>query len=72
MPRAEGRHLLTPPRNNGNVRDTLTAIGRGCTIAGLLFVLAGGTHPGLLLAGKVLIGVGIVLLVVHLWRQSQR
>jgi hypothetical protein len=54
------------------VRDTLTAIGRGCTIAGLLFVLAGGAHPWLLLAGKVLIGAGIVLLIVHLWRQSQR
>jgi hypothetical protein len=54
------------------VRDSLTAIGRGSTIAGLLLVLAGGAHPGLLLAGKALIGVGIVLLIVHFWRQSQR
>ena len=56
------------------VRNTLTAIGRGSTIAGLLFVLAGasGTHPWLLLVGKVLIGVGIVLLIVHFWKQSQR
>jgi hypothetical protein len=54
------------------VRDTLTAIGRGSTIVGLLFVLAGGAHPFLLLAGKVLIGVGIVLLIVHFWRQSRR
>ena len=56
------------------VRNTLTAIGRGSTIAGLLLVLAGasGTHPWLLLVGKVLIGVGIVLLIVHFWKQSQR
>jgi hypothetical protein len=38
------------------VRDTLIAIGRGATIVGLLFVLAGGAHPWLLLAGKALIG----------------
>ena len=54
------------------MRDTLTAIGRGATIVGLLFVLAGGSHPWLLLAGKALIGVGIVLLIVHFWRQAQR
>jgi hypothetical protein len=56
------------------VRDTLTAIGRGSTIAGLLFALAGasGAHPWLLMVGKVLIGVGIVLLIVHFWKQSRR
>lgn len=64
--------LLNPPRNNVTVRDTLTAIGRGSTIVGLLFMLAGGAYPWLLFAGKVLIGVGIVLLIVHFWRQSQR
>ncbi len=62
------------PRDNETVRDNLTVIGRGSTIVGLLFVLAGasGAYPWLLLAGKGLIGVGIVLLVVHFWKQSRR
>jgi len=62
------------PRNNETVRNSLTAIGRGSTIAGLIFVLAGakGAHPWLLLVGKVLIGAGIVLLMVHFWKQSGR
>jgi hypothetical protein len=56
------------------LRDSLTAIGRGSTIVGLLFVFAGGSgaHPWLLLEGKILIGVGVVLLIVHFWRQSRR
>jgi hypothetical protein len=54
------------------VRDTLTAVGRGSTLVGLIFVLAGGAHPWMLLVGKVLIGVGIVLLIVYFWRQSRR
>ena len=55
-------------RNNGSVRDSLTAIGRGCTIVGLLLVLGGsrGAHSQLLLAGQMLIGVGVLLLIVHL------
>ena len=68
--RKGGDHAASP-RNNVTVRDTLTAIGRGSTIVGLLFVLAGGAHPWLLLAGKALIGVGMVLLIVHFWRRSR-
>jgi hypothetical protein len=58
---------------NGNVRDTVTAIGGGSTLVGLLFVLAGSqpNHPQFLLAGKVLIGIGIVLLIFKLWKRSQ-
>ena len=37
--------LLDPPRNNVTVRDTLTAIGRGSTIVGLLFMLADYREP---------------------------
>ena len=56
------------------MKHTLTAIGRGSTIAGLLLVLAGakGSHLWLLLAGKVLIGLGIVLLMIHFWKQAGR
>jgi len=53
------------------VRGSVTAIGRSFTIVGLLLVLAGsrGAHPRLLLAGQILIGAGIVLLIVHLLRR---
>jgi len=54
------------------VRNSLTAIGRGSTIAGLLLVAASrGTNPRLLLAGQILIGVGIVLLIVYFWQRSR-
>jgi hypothetical protein len=50
------------------MRNSLTAIGRGSTIVGLLLVLAGsrGAIPALLLAGQILIGVGVILLFVQL------
>jgi hypothetical protein len=56
------------------MKDSLTAIGRGATIVGLLFVLAGsrGNHPSVLLTGQILIGIGIVLLIVHFWTRSQQ
>jgi hypothetical protein len=43
-------------------------------MVGLLCVLAGasGTHSWLLLAGKGLIGIGTMLLVVYFWRQWRR
>ncbi len=55
------------------MRDTVTAIGGGSTFVGLVFMLAGSQpdHSWFLLAGKFLIGIGIVLLVFKIWKRSQ-
>lgn len=59
-------------RNTINVRDTMTAIGGGGTMVGLLLVLASrGAHNGLLWGGQILIAVGFILLVLKLWKQWQ-
>jgi hypothetical protein len=61
-------------RNNIAMRDSLTALGRGSTIVGLLFVAAGakGEHPRLLIVGQILIGIGIIGLIVHLSTQQRK
>ena len=55
------------------MRDTVTAIGGGSAVVGLLFVLAGSQpdHSLFLLAGKFLIGISTVLLVFKIWKRSQ-
>jgi hypothetical protein len=60
-----------PQCNNVGVGASITAIGRGSTVVGLLCVVVGSQSkkPWLLLAGKVLIGVGILLLIVKLWKR---
>ena len=60
-------------RNNRFVRDTLTAIGGGSTFVGMIFLLGGvsNAHPPMELAGKVLIGIGIVLFLVKVWEHWQ-
>lgn len=58
-------------RNNGVVRDTLTAIGGGSTFVGMIFLLGGDAHPQMELAGKVLIVIGIVLFIVKVWKHWQ-
>lgn len=51
------------------VNKTLTAIGRGSTMVGLLCMVASSktSRPWLLLAGQLLAGLGIILLLVHFW-----
>ncbi len=53
------------------MRDTVAAIGSGASMLGLLFALAASrdTYPWVLLAGKVLIGLGIVLFIIRAWRK---
>ena len=54
------------------VRDTMTTIGGGSTMVGLLLVLASrGAHNWFLWAGQILIAVGFVLLVIKLWKRWQ-
>jgi hypothetical protein len=59
-------------RNTVRVRDSLTPIGSGCAIAGLLFVLASGDFTWVALAGKALIAIGIILLIRKFLKQSER
>lgn len=62
----------SPPRlrpHTLEVSKNLTAIGRGSTMVGLLCIVASSktSRPWLLLAGQLLAGLGIVLLLVHFW-----
>jgi hypothetical protein len=54
-------------------RDSLTAIGGGSSMTGVLFLMAGrgGAHPGLLLIGEILAAVGFILLIVKKWKEWQ-
>jgi hypothetical protein len=54
-------------------RDSITAIGGGSTMVGLLLALASdrGRHRWLLLAGQVLIALGAILFIIRLWKQRQ-
>jgi hypothetical protein len=61
------------PNDDGRAaRSSISAIGSGATMIGLLLLLAGSDRPLLLRAGQVLIGLGIVLLFVMLWQQHKR
>jgi hypothetical protein len=53
------------------MRDPISAIGSGSAMAGLLLVVAGteSPHPGLFLAGTILIAVGAICLIVRIWKQ---
>jgi hypothetical protein len=54
------------------VRDSVTAVGFGCTMVGLLLALASrGAHNWLLWGGQILIALGFVLLLVKLWKRRQ-
>ena len=57
--------------NNTRMRDSLTAIGGGSSMVGLIFLLAGNhsSHLWMPIVGKILIGVGAVLLAFRAWRQ---
>lgn len=61
-------------RHSVKMTASLTAIGRGSTIVGLILILAAksGTSAWMLRTGEILIAVGIVLLMVHFWRQWRR
>ena len=69
---ADGVHAAPPMRNTVIVRDSLTPIGGGCVIAGLLFVLASGDSAWVALAGKALIAIGIILLIRKFLKQSEK
>jgi hypothetical protein len=59
-------------RHTVGVRDSLTPIGFGCTITGLLFVLASGNSAWVALAGKGLIVIGIILLIRKFLKRSEK
>ncbi len=59
-------------RHTVMVRDSLTPIGRGCAVAGLLFVVGSRDSGWVALAGKALIAIGIILLIRKFLKQSER